>query len=149
MLTQHDIDVMKSDVMDILKSWGMTATIMIPKPEDEQTNFNKIMREYTGDIDYDIIKDVPVERLEVVNEYHEDKSHIKAGDKVESGYQYKFPEEFDGKPLIIKPNMILIFNDDIDKKYQINTIRRRIGETIVDVDLITGGTDSGVMSNGI
>ena len=143
MLTQHDIDIMGNTVMDILKSWNTKAKILIPKSEDEQPNWNPLMREYTGDIEYDILEDVPVERLEVVNEYHENKSHMKAGDKVESGMQYKFPAIFNGKPLTIKSNMILIFDNDNNKKYQINTIRDRIGETIVDVNLITGGTDSG------
>lgn len=143
MLTQYDIDMMKDTVIDILNSWGTTAKILIPKSEDEQSSFNPIMREYTGDIDYYILDNVPVERLEVVNEYHEDRSNIKAGDKTESSILYKFPSEFNGKPLIITTDMILIFNGDEEHKYQINTIRNRIGETIVDVDLITGGTDSG------
>lgn len=149
MLTQFDINMMKSDVMDILESWGMTATILIPKPEDEQPHFNPIMREYTGDIECDIIKNVPTERLEVVNEYHEDKSRIKGGSKTESSYQYKFPAELNGKPLVIKSDMIFIFSDDANEKYQVNTIRRRIGETIVDVDLLVGGTDSGWYPNGV
>lgn len=143
MLTQYDIDMMKDTVIDILNSWGTTAKILIPKSEDEQSSFNPIMREYIGDIDYYILDNVPVERLEVVNEYHEDRSHIKAGDKTESSILYKFPSEFNGKPLIITTDMILIFNGDEEHKYQINTIRNRIGEIIVDVDLITGGTDSG------
>ena len=143
MLTQYDIDMMKDTVIDILNSWGTTAKILIPKSEDEQSSFNPIMREYTGDIDYYILDDVPVQRLEVVNEYHEDRSHIKAGDKTESSILYKFPSEFNGKPLIITTDMILIFNGDEEHKYQINTVKNRIGEIIVDVDLITGGTDSG------
>lgn len=143
MLTQYDINMMKDTVIDILNSWGTTAKILIPKSEDEQSSFNPIMREYTGDIDYYILDNVPVERLEVVNEYHEDRSHIKAGDKTESNILYKFPSEFNGKPLIITTDMILIFNGDEEHKYQINTVKNRIGETIVDVDLITGGTDSG------
>ena len=143
MLTQYDINMMKDTVIDILNSWGTTAKILMPKSEDEQSSFNPIMREYTGDIDYYILDNVPVERLEVVNEYHEDRSHIKAGDKTESNILYKFPSEFNGKPLIITTDMILIFNGDEEHKYQINTIRNRIGEIIVDVDLITGGTDSG------
>ena len=143
MLTQYDIDMMKDTVIDILNSWGTTAKILIPKSEDEQSSFNPIMREYTGDIDYYILDNVPVERLEVVNEYHEDRSHIKAGDKTESSILYKFPSDFNGKPLIITTDMILIFNGDEEHKYQINTVKNRIGEIIVDVDLITGGTDSG------
>ena len=143
MLTQYDIDMMKDTVIDILNAWGTTAKILIPKSEDEQSSFNPIMREYTGDIDYYILDNVPVERLEVVNEYHEDRSHIKAGDKTESSILYKFPSEFNGKPLIITTDMILIFNGDEEHKYQINTVKNRIGEIIVDVDLITGGTDSG------
>ena len=47
MLTQYDIEMMKNSVMDILTSWGMTANIFIPKSEDEQPNWNPIMREYT------------------------------------------------------------------------------------------------------
>ena len=67
MLTQYDINMMKDTVIDILNSWGTTAKILIPKSEDEQSSFNPIMREYTGDIDYYILDNVPVERLEVVN----------------------------------------------------------------------------------
>lgn len=145
MLTQYDINMMKDTVIDILSSWGTTAKILIPKSEDEQSSFNPIMREYIGDIDYYILDNVPVERLEVVNEYHEDRSHIKAGDKTESSILYKFPSEFNGKPLIITTDMILIFNGDEEHKYQINTVKNRIGEIIVDVDLIIGGTDSGVV----
>lgn len=129
--------------MDILESWGTVATILTPKPEDQQPNWNPLMREYTGDIEYDILENVPTERLEVVNEYHSNRSEMKAGTKVESSILYKFPAEFNGEPLIIKPNMILMFNGNTEDKYQINTIRERIGETIVDVDLIVGGTDSG------
>lgn len=134
---------MNSTVMDILESWGTTATIFVPKPEDQQPNWNKLMREYTGDIAYDTIENVPVERLEVVNEYHDNRTHMKAGTKTESSILYKFPAEFNGKPLKITSDMIFTFNNDTKNKYHINTIRERIGETIVDVDLIVGGTDSG------
>lgn len=144
MLTQYDINMMKETVMDVLESWGTKAKILIPKPEDKQPNWNTIMREYTGDVEYDIIEDVPVERLEVVNEYHNDRSHTKAGTKTESSILYKFPAEFNGKPLVITSDMIFIFDND-NEKYHINTIRKRIGETIVDVDLIVGGTDSEVI----
>ena len=143
MLTQYDIDMMKDTVIDILNSWGTTAKILIPKSEDEQSSFNPIMREYTGDIAYNIIENVPTERLEVVNEYNAKRTHIKAGDKTESGIQYKFPVEFNGEPLVITSDMIFTFNGNEKEKYQINTIRNRIGETIVDLDLINGGTDSG------
>jgi hypothetical protein len=121
----------------------MKAKILIPKSEEYQQNFNTIMREYTGDIEYDILDDVPVERLEVVNEYHSDRNHIKAGTKTESSILYKFPTIFNGNPLKITSDMIFIFDNDDTKKYQINTIRERIGETVVDVDLLVGGTDSG------
>ena len=143
MLTQYDINMMKDTVVDILESWGTTAIILSPKPEDQQPNWNSLMREYTCDIEYDRLENVPVERLEVVNEYYNDRSQIKAGTKTESSILYKFPAEFDGKPLVIKPDMIFMFNGNTKDRYHINTIRERIGETIVDVDLITGGTDSG------
>lgn len=143
MLTPYDISMMESTVIDILRSWGTTANILIPKPEDKQPNWNPIMREYTGDIDYNKIENVPVERLEVVNEYHQDRSEIKAGSKTESSILYKFPAIFNDKPLKITTDMIFTFGQDDDHKYHINTIRERIGETIVDVDLIVGGTDSG------
>lgn len=143
MLTQYDINMMRDTVIDILESWGTTATILSPKPEDQQPNWNPLMREYTGKIEYNRLENVPAERLEVVNEYHEDRNVIKAGTKTESNILYKFPAIFDGKPLIIKPDMIFIFGNNDEERYHINTIRNRIGETIVDVDLITGGTDSG------
>lgn len=143
MLTQYDIAMMRDSVMDILKSWGTVATILMPKPEDQQPNWNPLMREYTGDIEYDMLENVPVERLEVVNEYHNDRNQTKAGTKTESSILYKFPAEFNGEPLVIKSDMIFMFNGNTEDKYHINTIRERIGETIVDVDLIVGGTDSG------
>lgn len=147
MLTQHDINMMKGTVMDILGSWGMTATILTPKPEDEQPNWNPLMREFTGDIEYNTIENVPVERLEVVNEYHQDRTHMKAGTKTESSILYKFPAEFNGSPLVITSDMLFMFNGDNTKKYHINTIRERIGETIVDVDLIIGNASSEVMNH--
>ena len=143
MLTQHDINIMRDTVMDILESWGTTANILIPKPEDEQPNYNPLMREYTGDIEYNILENVPVERLEVVNEYDSDRNQIKAGTKIESSILYKFPVEFGGKPLVITSDMLFTFDGNNNDKYHINTIRKRIGETIVDVDLIVGSTDSG------
>lgn len=148
MLTQYDIGMMQSTVMDILESWGTKVTILVPKPEDEQPNWNPIMREYTGPVLYDTIDDVPVERLEVVNEYHMDRGQMKAGTKTESSILYKLPAIFNNEPLVITPDMIFVFNNDMNKKYHINTIRERIGETIVDIDLIVGGTDSGVMIDG-
>lgn len=148
MLTQHDISMMESTVMGILASWGTTVNILVPKPEEEQPNYNKLMREYTGDIIYDTIEDVPIERLEVVNEYHNDRSQMKAGTKTESSILYKLPVWFNDKPLVIKPDMIFVFKDNPKEKYHINTIRNRVGETIVDIDLIVGGTDSGVINNG-
>lgn len=143
MLTQYDINMMSNTVMDILQSWNTKAKIFIPKPEDEQPNWNPVMREYTGDIEYYILNDVPTERLEVTNEYDGNRSHIKAGDKVESSVQYKFPIEFNGEPLVITPDMLFVFNNNDKEKYQVSTIRNRIGETIVDVNLLVGGTDSG------
>lgn len=145
MLSQHDISMMKDTVMDILGSWGMTATILILKPENEQPNWNPLMREFTGDVEYNVIEGVPTERLGVVNEYHQDRSHVKAGTKTESSILYKFPSEFNGSPLVITSDMLFMFNGDTTKKYHINTIRERIGETIVDVDLIVGNANSGVM----
>ena len=69
---------------------------------------------------------------------------MKAGAKTESSILYKFPAEFNGNPLVIKSDMIFIFNGNEDDKYHVNTIRQRVGETIVDVDLLVGGTDSGM-----
>lgn len=143
MLTPYDIKVMETEVMNILESWGTTANIYIPRPEDEQPDFNHIMREYTGDVVYDILENVPTEKLEVVNEYNQHRTHIKSGDKTESGIQYKFPAIFNGKPLKITSDMLFTFDGNEDEKYQVNTIRYRIGETIVDLDLINGGTYSG------
>lgn len=145
MLTQYDIDIMKDTVIDILESWGTTVTILVPKPKEEQLNWNPLMSEYTGDILYDTIENVPIERLEVVNEYHMSRSQIKAGTKTESSVLYKLPAVFNGKPLVITSDMIFIFDNDYTKKYHIHTVRNRIGENIVDIDLIVGSTNSGVI----
>lgn len=144
MLTQYDISVMESTVMGILESWGTKINILIPKPENKQPNWNPIMREYIGEVVYDKISNVPAERLEVVNEYHNNRNQIKAGTKTESSILYKLPAIFNNKPLIITPDMIFMFDDNPEQMYHINTIRNRIGETIIDIDLIVGRTDLGI-----
>ena len=61
-LTPYDIEFMKSSVRDVIDQWHTTITIMQPLPVDKQPNYNKLMKEFTGDVLYETIS-ISAERI--------------------------------------------------------------------------------------
>lgn len=139
MLTQYDIDIMAKDVDEIIRDWGEVITIKRPKPIASQTNWNPILHEYSGEVLYDIISNIPAERKDIMNIYLQD---IKVEDntgKREYGYQaFAIPIIVNNLPLDIDMNDIFIIDDSGDE-YFVKSVRPRIGENIVLIAKYVGG----------
>ena len=71
MLTQGDIQFMKDSVREVVENWNTTITLMSPLPLDKQPNYNQYLREFNGDVEYEIIT-VTAERKDIVNNYTND-----------------------------------------------------------------------------
>lgn len=97
MLTQGDIQFMKDSVREVVENWNTTITLMSPLPLDKQPNYNQYLREFNGDVEYEIIT-VTAERKDIVNNYTND---VNPSDT-------KYGENDDGKYLYAVPNLSLI-----------------------------------------
>ena len=134
MLTPYDISVMESDVSDIIKSWSTKVEVWDPKPEDEQPNWNALMREYTGEPAYNILY-IPYEERSPQNIASLDVKVNMAGDKIDSQQVITIPQEYD-----LNEFMIFIYKGE---QYHIKWMKSRIGETIVLLYKLVGGNDHG------
>lgn len=153
MLTMGDIEFMKNSVRDVIDQWHTTITIMQPLPLDEQPNYDKILREFIGDVLYETIS-ISAERKDIVNNY----TNNLPPDDTEYG------EKNAGTILYAIPNIIPIYNengikigvkqfkphkeaviaiDDTDDRYHIVSMRDRIGEILIMVKRYTGDIPDG------
>lgn len=153
MLNSWDIQFMEKNVQDIISGWQCSAMIYRAKPENEQPNFNTIMREYTGDVVYDIIT-VPCERKDIANTNNTRPDVVHSGVRDNGEIMYALPEYYnehaeDGTTV---RKRLDVLNDDIfefsdlspnHEKWRVKYVRNRIGEYVIAVELITGGTMSG------
>lgn len=147
MLTKHDIAMMENDVCDIISSWHSSCTIVIPKPIEQQTHWNPIMNEYTGDIDYDTLTNVPCERKDIVNISPIDIKHSIAGDRDDGDLLYALPLYYmddNGNSLRLNITDECIFKIDEHDEWTVKSIKHRIGETLVSICKLSGGTSSGL-----
>ena len=140
MLTPHDISMMEDDVNDIISGWNTKVTILIPLPMDKQVNWNELMREYTGKVLYNKLIDVPVERKDIPNIYSENVKIDNAGTVVHGDVVYAVPVTFNGDNIDMNTDCIFIIDDS---EYIVKHIRYRIGEYLVQLSKLTGGTASG------
>lgn len=148
MLTTGDIEFMKNSVRDIIDQWHTKITIMQPLPLDKQENYDKLLHEFTGDVLYETLL-IPAERKDLVNNY---TNHLPP-DNTEYGVKNA------GTILFAIPNVISVYNDDgveigkrqfkphkeaviaIDDtsdRYRIDSIRDRIGETLITIKRYVG-----------
>lgn len=139
MLTEYDISVMEKDVRDILVSWNTTVNIIIPKPIEEQPNWNPIMHEFTGEVIYDTLTNVPAERKDLMNIYLKDiKVEDNTGERTYGYEVFSIPTTFNNIPLNIDKECIFII-DNSDDRYHVKSMRPRIGENIVIISKLEGG----------
>ena len=150
MLTQGDIQFMKDSVREVVENWNTTITLMNPLPLDKQPNYNQYLREFNGDVEYEIIT-VTAERKDIVNNYTNDvnPSDTKYGENDDGKYLYAVPnvlpvKDNTGKQIGVKhwrpnPESVVII-DDTEDRYEIINVRDRIGEYLITIRRYTGDT---------
>ena len=150
MLTQGDIQFMKDSVREVVENWNTTITLMSPLPLDKQPNYNQYLREFNGDVEYEVIT-VIAERKDIVNNYTNDvnPSDTKYGENDDGKYLYAVPNVLPvkndaGKQIGVKhwrpnPESVVII-DDTEDRYEIINVRDRIGEYLITIRRHTGDT---------
>lgn len=152
-LTKGDIEFMKDSVRDIIDQWHTTITIMQPLPLDEQPNYDKLLREFTGDVLYETIS-ISAERKDIVNNYMNDlpPDDTEYGEKNAGTILYAIPNiitvyDKNGVKTGIrqfKPHKeAVIVIDDTDDRYHIVSMRDRIGEILITVKRFVGDVPDG------
>lgn len=152
-LTHGDIEFMKNTVRDIINQWHTTITIMQPLPLDQQPNYNKLLHEFTGDAEYEIIM-ISAERKDIVNNYTNDlpPDDTEYGEKNAGTILYAIPNIL---PILdengvqtgvrqFKPHKeSIIIVDDTSDRYHIVSMRDRIGETLITIKRYVGEIPKG------
>lgn len=152
-LSKADINFMKESVRDVINQWHTTITIMQPLPIDEQPNYDKLMREFTGDVVFETLV-VPAERKDIVNNYTNDlpPDDTAYGEKNAGTILYAIPNVI---PILdengnqtgvrqFKPNSeAIIAIDDTKDRYHITSMRDRIGEVLITVKRYIGDIPDG------
>lgn len=153
MLNAWDIEFMRETVRDTVKAWNTTITILSPLPIEQQPNYNRQMREYTGEIKFTKLV-IPAEHKDIVNNQTNDiqPDDILYGTKNAGVMMYAIPDiiptyDTDGKQNGTKPYKPSI--DDIfiidasNDRYYLRSMRDRMGETLITICRYVGGTPNG------
>ena len=153
MLTSHDIEFMKSSVREVISDWHTTIVIMQPLPLDKQPNYNKFMHEFNGDAVYETIV-IQAERKDIVNNYTNNlpPDDTEYGEKNAGTILYAIPNIIpiigeNGNQIGIRPfkphKEAVIIIDDTNDRYQISSMRDRIGEVLITVKRHMGSEPKG------
>lgn len=153
MLTSHDIEFMKSSVREVISDWQTTIVIMQPLPLDKQSNYNKLMHEFSGDAVYETIV-VQAEKKDIVNNYTNNlpPDDTKYGEKNAGTILYAIPNiipvtDENGNQTgvrLFKPDKeAIVVIDDTDDRYHITSMRDRIGEVLITIKRYTGNIPQG------
>lgn len=153
MLTTNDIEFMKNSIRNIIDQWHTTIAIMQPLPLDKQPHYDKILREFTGDVLYETVL-VPAERKDIVNNQTNDlpPDDTEYGEKNAGTILYAIPNIvpiYDENGIQIgirqfKPHKesIIAIDDTLDR-YHIVAMRDRIGETLIIIKRYVGEIPGG------
>lgn len=151
-LNPWDINFMKNTVREIIDAWHTTITFIQPKSIEEQDNYDNLMHEFVGDAEYEYVT-ITAERKDIVNNYTNDlaPNATEFGENDNGKYLYAIPDILpvfkDGKQVGIKKwrplNDAIVMIDDSEDRYQITSMRDRIGEILVQVERYTGDTPYG------
>lgn len=154
MLSEGDIAFMKESVRDVIEQWHTTITIRQPLPLEQQPNYNKLMHEFVdgGEIMYEDIV-ISAERKDIVNNYTNNlpPDDTEYGEKNAGTILYAIPSVLpvfkDGQQIGVrafKPHKeSVIIVDNSSDRYYIQSIRDRIGETLITIKRYTGAVPEG------
>jgi hypothetical protein len=126
---------------------------MQPLPLDKQPNYDKLLREFTGDVVYETIS-VPADRKDIVNNYTNDLTpdDTEYGEKNAGTILYAIPNiipiyDENGNKVGIKQfkphKQSVIAIDDTTDRYHIVSMRDRIGETLITIKRYIGDIPDG------
>ena len=153
MLTKHDIEFMKCSVRETICDWQTSIIIMQPLPLDKQNGYNKLMHEFSGNIEYETIV-VHAERKDIVNNSTNDISpdDTEYGIKNAGTILYAIPNVLPvldengiqtGVKLFKPHKESVIAIDDTNDRYYIQSMRDRIGEVLIVIKRYTGNIPAG------
>jgi len=135
MLTKNDIDIMNNTVKEIINMWDMKLIILKPIPKDQQSNWNSLLNEYSGSIDYTKYINVIAERKDQqnMNVYNLDIT-THAGDISGGALIFTFPSIYS----FIDETCRILYNNE---QWHIISIKDRIGERLVMIDRLNGNDE--------
>ena len=143
MLSSWDIEFMKSTVREIIHEWNTTITLLQPLPLEKQSNFNNILNEFTGNILYEEIV-IQAERKDSINNVADmmKPTQFRYGSRNDGTLLYAIPNIRDGIEFKPAENAIVAIDSSNDR-YYIESIRERIGETLITIKRYVGGIPDG------
>ena len=143
MLNAHDLQWMRDTVASVIEDWQTSIIIYSRLPLAQQTNYNKYMKEYSGDII--CIKNImQAERKDIVN----NQTNNPEPDVVDYGKRNEGVVPY--KPSL---NDIVKIDNSTDV-YYIRNMRDRIGETLIVINRFVGSepniveTDNNIVIRG-
>ena len=132
MLTPYDIQVMQSDVREIINMWGEKLVIYKPKPIAEQQYWNEILSEFSGAIEYDLYNNVVSERKDIQNMRDYDlEISTQGGDSDTASLVFTCPDVY----TFIDESCRILYEGDM---WRIKIIKHRIGEKLFVVNKFVG-----------
>jgi len=139
MISDKDITDMENDVMDTIMDWHCTATISVPKPIDQQINWDSRLHEFHGAVLYDTYTDVPVERID--GYFNKEKIDV-AGDMDTGSVVLYVPLRYNKDGIITE---LPISGDDIDitldgEQWRVKSYKELIGEYLLNIRRKVGGS---------
>lgn len=132
MLTPYDIQVMENDVRDIIRMWNMRITVLKPLPKEKQPNWNSLLHEYSGPIQYVQFDNVPMERKDqiITNTYTMDIVNGNGDQK--DGYLYFTTSD---QNVFIDETCRILYKGF---HWQVTKLYPRIGETLISLVKMMG-----------
>ena len=140
MINGRDNEMMARDIMECIDDWDYPMLLIVPKPIEEQENYNKLLREFDGPAIYDKYR---------INGEYRSKAENKQLDVEDSGDSMKdksviiLPSEFiygvvtiNTISLLDQHTLIKTLNDN--HLYRIASIRSNVGQVSVECIRLVG-----------
>jgi hypothetical protein len=145
MLSDGDIKRMGADVRNAISDWDASVVIKMPKPINEQPNYNKLMREFTGDVVYN---EYPISGEWRSKAENKQLNTSVSGDSMVNKAILVLPDIFNVDITTVINTIDVctkdsVIYDDIDRKYRITSIRTNIGQVSLELLQLVGGDING------
>lgn len=150
MINKNDTFIMENDIIECIDDWDYPMILIVPKPIKDQPNYNKIMREFDGPMEFDEYN---------INGEYRSKAENKqlnvdaSGDSMKDKSIIILPSTFKHGNVIIQTIELLdqhtIIKTVLDEYvYRIASIRSNIGQISVEVIRLVGNEYKGDDFNG-